>query len=184
MAIIEEQEEEEAYLYGLASPSIRSRRADVRACGVYATTKRIFLVHALVRVQMMFLLPWSIAVVFLGSCLGLSLGLLSTGNSVYSWSWPQLYLLWTGFAFLFVALALSWYKDLSQVPIQELERRKIYQVEREQISEIEMRRRIFWTSQIVVHLRGGERRRILFAEPGSFDRARRVFQMFSPTLCP
>ncbi|MDA4128824.1 MAG: hypothetical protein OK422_05180 [Thaumarchaeota archaeon] len=181
---MKEQEEGETYLYGLASPSIRNRRADVRGCGVYATNKRVFLVRAPPRVQAMFLLPWCIAIVLLASGVGLLLSLLSTGNSVYSWLGPQLYLYWTGFAFLFVALASSWYRDFAQVPIQELERRRIYQVEREQILEVEMRRRTFWSSQIVVRLRGGEKRLILFAEPGSFDRARRAFQMFSPTLCP
>lgn len=140
---MEEQEEKEAYLYGLASPSIRNMRADVRACGVYATNKRVFMVRAPPRVQAMFLLPWPIAIVLLGSGLGLTISLFSTGNSVYSWSGPQLYLYWTGLAFLYVALASSWYKDFSQVPIQELERRRIYQVEREQILEIEMRKPTF-----------------------------------------
>jgi len=167
----------EKYVYGLASPAIRSRRADVRACGVYATDKRIFMVRAPLRIQMMFLLPWSVAVVLLGSDFGISLSLFSTGNGVYSWPGPQLILLLTGFAFLFVALALSYHKDFSEVPIQELERRKIYDVERGQISGTAMSRSAFWTSRITVYLRGGVVHSILFAEPGSYDRARRVFEM-------
>lgn len=177
-----EEAEGEKYLYGLASPSIRSRRADPRGCGVYATNRRIFLVRAPLRIQVLFLLPWSMAVVLFLSYLVISLNLLFTksAGSTSLFSPAYLYLYWPGFAFLFVGLGSSWYKDFSQVPIQELERRKIYEFEREQISRFETSRSIFWASRIVVYLRGGERRSILFAEPGSFDRARHAFEMLLP----
>jgi hypothetical protein len=178
-----EESEGEKYLYGLASPSIKSRRADLRGCGVYATTKRILLVRAPLRIQVLFLFPWSMAIVFLLSCLIIMLNLLFTKNAgSASLSAPAyFYLFWPGFAFLFVGLGSSWYKDFSQVPIKELEQRKILEFKREQVSKLEMSRSVFWTSRIVVYLRGGERHSILFAEPGSFDRAKHAFEVFSPS---
>jgi|GEM_PF-682799 hypothetical protein len=178
-----EEVEGEKYFYGVASPSIRSRRADLRGCGVYATNKRIFLVRAPLRIQVLFLFPWSMAVVFLLSYIIILLNSLFTKSAGPPSLFTPAYffLFWPAFAFLFVALGSSWYRDSSQVPIQELERRKIYEFEREQISRFETSRSTFWTSRIVVYLRGGERQSILFAEPGSFDRAKHAFEMLLPS---
>ncbi len=89
-----------------------------------------------------------------------------------------------GIGLLVGGLLTNWYRNFSPVTIQELEKKKVYEIERGQISRIEMMDRgsLLW-SKIIIVSKSGERRTTLFGENGSFKHARRLFQMFAPDLC-
>ena len=174
-------DEKESYLSGLSSPSIRRSRLDARCLGVYATNKRIFLVEAPFWMQVMYLPSLFIAVVLLVSVLFFSL---SYAFSAVSPPTIALILEWVGLAFLFEGILSGWYKNFSPLSIKDLEARKLFEIGREQVSSIEIRDRGIWRpSKVDIFSKAGEKRTIDFAENGSFEHAKRMFQTFAPQLC-
>jgi hypothetical protein len=163
--------EGETYFGGLTSPSIRKRRADPRPCGVYATNRRIFLVCAPPGTQVLFLAAWVVVLALLLSALSLLI-LFPMGGEDFGVWYP---LEMSAIALLLILLGSQWYKDSSEVPVQELKRRSIWEISRDQILTVEMNGNDFWTSRIDIHLRSGERRTVFFAERGSFERAKALF---------
>jgi hypothetical protein len=81
-----------------------------------------------------------------------------------------------GLAFLFEGILTGWYRNYSIIPIPELEKRAMYQIEKKLVSKIEFNRNLFRPSHIVITTSAGERFSILFAEGGSFDRVKRAIQ--------
>lgn len=169
-----EKVEGQKYVYGLSSSSIRNMRIDPRPCGVYGTNERILFCafvtwnadrfpNSLVcclypspsALVMSILLPFAAGRPF-GNGLGTPMGL-------------------PGFVLLFISLGTQWYKDFSEVPIQELEKRKIWDIERGQIATLEMSESSLSTAQIKIHLKSGETRSILFSANGSYDHAKLLF---------
>lgn len=82
---------------------------------------------------------------------------------------------WSGLVLLAILLLVQRHKDYSQVPIQELERRKVYDMDRAEISEVEMK-----GSRIRVYLKSGRSHTILFSWRETFERARPIFSDFVP----
>ncbi len=76
-----------------------------------------------------------------------------------------------------------WHKDFSKVPIEELEKREVFEMGREEISRIEMKRHRFFASRIVIISKTGKRLSVVFGETESFDYSRRLFQLFVPEFC-
>ncbi len=161
----------EKYLGGFLSPSIRNRRMDMRPCGVYATNKRIFLVRSPLWIQLTLLATWLVAFVLVLSSMIMSIMLLISSSSLGNGIVTPFF--WIGLALLFVFIGSAWYKNFSEVPIADLERKKIWDIQRDQISSIEMTRNTFSNSGgFEIHLKSGDKRSIFFAEKGSFDRAK------------
>jgi hypothetical protein len=176
---MEQQHDNETYLFGLSSPSIGSKRSSLPCLGVYATNKRIFLVRAQLRMQFMSFPPLLVGIVI--ELTGLAL-LISAGPSG-GFPTEEFVFLFGGLAFLFLGLLAAWYRDFSPVSVQELERRKIFEIEKMQISRIEMKERSSWfQSSVAIVSKTGEKRVIRFGENGSYKHARHLFEMFAPEL--
>ena len=177
----QEVAENETYVDGLASPSIKIRRRrmiDLRPCGVYATNKRIFLVRSSIWMQITYITIWLMAVILLLSGLVISdiipLVLSRSLSDV-----AETPFLWLGLALLFIFIGSSWYKNFSKVPIQDLEKRKIWEIDRGQISSTaETSASIFSKGEITIHLKSGETRSIFFYEKGSYNRTKLLFSRF------
>jgi hypothetical protein len=178
---------EEIYLSGLASPSIRKSRLNPRCLGVYVTNKRIFVVSAPFWMQIMYLPSLFIAAILELSALGIVFSTIvfsilqasaSQASSGVQGSVPfAVFILeWVGLAFLFEGILTGWYRNSSVIPIQELEKRSVYQIDKVQVSKIEFDRHVFLPSHIEITSSTGERFSILFAEGGSFDRAKRAIR--------
>lgn len=173
--------ENEQYLDGFMSPSIRSRRRrmlDLRPCGIYTTNKRIFLVRSPFWMQVTYTSMWLIAVILLLSAVVISdLMPLALGRSLSDVAGT--FLFWIGLAALFIFIGSSWYKNFSKVPIQDLEKRKIWEIDRGQISSTaETSASIFSNGEITIQLKSGEKHSIFFYEKGSYDRAKLLFSRF------
>jgi len=164
--------EGENYLDGFVSPSIRSRRIDMRPCGVYATDKRIFLVRSSITVQIGYTVLWVITIIILLSGLVSDVLTLSSGRIM---SDAGFWFLWVGLALLFIFIGLAWYRNFTKVPIEKLEKMKIWDIQRDQIASTEVMKRNLSYSEIEIHLKSGEKRSIFFSESGSFDRAKLLF---------
>lgn len=166
--------ESEKYLDGFLSPSIRSRRLDLRPCGVYMTEKRIFLVRSSIYLQIAFIALWIVAFFLLVSAVLVSIVLpLGSGTPLGDAAWTSFF--WIGLALLFIFIGLAWYRNFSIVPIQELEKRKVWEIQRDQIKSTEMTRNSLSNSSIEIHLKSGEKHSIFFTEAGSFDCAKLLF---------
>jgi hypothetical protein len=87
----------------------------------------------------------------------------------------DIWFLWVGLALLFIFIGLAWYRNFTKVPIEKLEKMKIWDIQRDQIASTEMMRRNLSYSEIEIHLKSGEKRSIFFSESGSFDRAKFLF---------
>ena len=163
----------ENYLDGFVSSSIRSRRIDMRPCGVYATDKRIFLVRSSITIQIGYTVLWVVTIIILLAGL-VSYALALSSGSI---SDQGIWFLWVGLALLFIFIGLAWYRNFTKVPIEKLEKMKIWDIQRDQIASTEVRRRDLSYSEIEIHLKSGEKRSIFFSESGSFNRAKLLFSI-------
>jgi hypothetical protein len=166
----------EKYLGGFTSPSIRSGRLDIRPCGVYVTDKRIFLVRSPISWQLGFTALWSVALILLLLDLVLyGLPFFIYGKTFSYVAYASLF--WPGLVLLFIFLGLAWYRNYSKLPIERLEKIKVWEIQRDQIVSIDMTKGTLSYSRIKIHLKSGETRLILFSETGSLDRAKRLLSM-------
>lgn len=172
MSLPEEEPKAESYLFGLASPSIREAGIGLSRCrGLYATNKRIFLVNPPLHIHIMSELQSGVILSFFAFILMVLTQKVTATSTI---------LLMLGAVFYLLGFGLRPYKDFSPLSIQELEKRKTYEIEKNQISKIEINDRMW---RIVITSKMGDKRTILPAEKGSFNHARRVFEIFSPELC-
>ena len=166
--------ETERYLSGLESPSIRNGRT-IFPCGVHATTKRIFLVRSSVKMQMLAVGVWACGLILsLSALIALIVFPLtqSASTSVAAWLPVEVGGLVVLAVFSFV---VQRHRDFSPVPIQEQERREIYEIDKADIFGVEMRGSDFWSSRIRIHLKSGQTRTVLFSLRETFDRVRTMF---------
>ena len=89
-------------------------------------------------------------------------------------------LLMLGAVFYLLGFGLRSYKDFSPPSIQELEKSRMHEIKKKQISKIEINDRMW---RIVIAQRTSKKRGIVFSEEGSFNHAKRLFEIFSPELC-
>jgi len=166
--------ETERYLFGLESPSIRKGRS-ILPCGVHATNKRIFLVRSSFSMQILVVGAWACG--FVLSLLGLAaliyLAMTESIDAAMAVGFPL------EEAGLVILVIFGWviqrHRNSSPVSIQELERREIYEIEKAEISNVEIKGSDFWTSKIKVYLKSGQTRSILFVSRGTLERARAIF---------
>jgi len=144
----------------------------MRPCGVYATDKRIFLVRSSITVQIGYTVLWVITIIILLTGLVSDVLTLSSGRFV---SDAGFWFLWVGLPLLFIFIGLAWYRNFTKVPIEKLEKMRIWDIQRDQIASTEMMKRDLSYSEIEIHLKSGEKRSIFFSESGSFDRAKLLF---------
>ncbi len=162
--------ENEVYLDGFTSPSIRNSRFGLRPCGIYATNKRIFLVRSSAALRQFVVLVWVAGMIASGFDVVIYVMPFLIYGGTYSFT-PFQELLWLGLALLWVLIGSNWYKNFAFVTIPDLEKRKIWVVQRDQISSWKMIRKFFTMSKIQIYLKSGESHSILFSVGGTFDRA-------------
>jgi hypothetical protein len=176
-SLLEQGQDIEIYLFGLSSPSIRSRRIAFSGGGVYATNRRLFVVRGPLKVRLMFVLPFLTWIALYSYGLALyyfdfsSMAGLGLGLELLSW------------VFYLAAFLTFLYKDSSRVPIPDLERRKIFDMELGQVSRIVLKDRgNWWVSSIAIFSETGEKRVIRFGANGSFKHVWRCLQLFRPEV--
>jgi hypothetical protein len=175
---MEQQQDNETYLFGVSSPSIRSSiLVGFPSCGVYATNRRLFFVRGSLKVRLMPLVPFLAALALLGY---------SSAMRIIDFPGVTGFILdlnLLGWVFLLVEFSTLWYNDYSRVPIQELERRRIFEIEAGQISRIILKDRGNWlVSSMAIFSKSGEKRVIRFGANGSFKHVWLCLQHFRPEV--
>jgi hypothetical protein len=170
---------EEVYLFGLASLSIRKRLLDLRALAVHVTSERIFVLYAPTWMQITIFAYLGLGILFLAiglwNLFPVVTGQTETGTSYSFWSlW---FLLFLDFAGLYI---FGDFKRSSRLSIAELERRKLFSIEKNQISKVVYKGKYFPRSggSIKIISETGERFDLSFASSGSYDLVRRAFRLF------
>ncbi len=166
--------EPERYLFGLESPSIRKSRVDILPCGVHATSKRIFLVRSSPGMQTLVVGMWVGGFVLSLSALA-ALIYLAVTQSIEAATAVGFPLGESGLVSLVIFLVMQRYRNSSPVSIQELERREIYEIDKDEISSVEMKGSDLRGSRIKIQLKSGQSKSMLFSEKGTFERARTMF---------
>ncbi|HZW54936.1 MAG TPA: hypothetical protein VFF30_01460 [Nitrososphaerales archaeon] len=172
----------ETYTFGLASPAIRKSRLDPRCLGVYVTSKRIFITYAPAWIQIMMFPALLVGIVVeLFTVFGIITEYLMNSASIPVEGY---FLEFIGLVFILAGILTAWHRNSTVVSIIDLEKkRKVYQIERAQVSKIEFKRREILTSYIVITPRTGEHISLIFVESGSFNRVRHSLETFSPLAC-
>ena len=166
--------EPERYLFGLESPSIRKGRVDILPCGVHATNKRIFLVRSSPGMQTLVVGTWVGALVLSLSALA-ALIYLAVTRSIEAATAVGFPLGESGLLFLVIFLVIQRHRNPSPVSIQELERREIYEINKAEISSVEMKGSDLWGSRIKIHLKSGQSQSMLFSERRVFEHVMIMF---------
>ena len=169
----------EVYASGVSSPSIR-RKPFFPSQGIYATSRRIFIVRAPLKIQLMGYLPFLAALVTIIPISVITVFYFPNINEI-----AQFYLLpWIGQLFVFVGIFAQWLRDTSPVSIEQLEHRGAIQISREEIWSIELQDGGFWSpSKIVICSRSGRKTSLQFAENGAFKQIAPILRSVDPDRC-
>ena len=165
--------EPERYLFGLESPSIRKSRTDPLPCGVHATNRRVFFVRSSTRMQALVVGVWVGVFALLAPAL-VAYIYLSVTQSIEAATAVGFPLVEGGLALLVISMVIQRHKDSSPTSVKELERREVYEIDKADISSVEMKWSA-WGSRVRIHLKSGQTRSMLFSERAMFEQARTMF---------
>jgi len=141
--------------------------------GVYAVGDRLLLVRSRLWVGLLYQSPWIMAILL--SAIGLLGG--------YPFS-PVLNTVMPLVSLVLIAVAYySWSRiSRSPVPVQKLEKRKLYEVRRVEVASIDLMEKPRRSSEAVIELKTGEKRKIEFNSAGTLKEARRILLLFWPDI--
>ena len=165
--------EPERYLSGLESPSIRNSRIDPLPCGIHATNRRIFLVRSSTKMQALVVGVW-VGVFVLLAPASVAYIYLSMTQSIEAATAGGFPLMEGGLVLLVISMVIQRHKDSSPTSVKELERREVYEIDKAEISSVEMKWSV-WGSRAKIHLKSGQSRSMLFSERAMFEQAKTMF---------